>query len=162
MPAVLEGAEVVADLGVGPVGVANDLAADDSLSINDVGLGPSFGVVELGGGLLGVAYADEIDVMTGEKPAVSGWILVNADCEDCELRMIVLKLKESRYLLNTRRAPCGPEIQQYNAATITGEVDGGGAIGNGEVRSDFAGLAGVSAAIASRKEKERRQGDQGE
>ena len=59
--------EVGADLGVGPVRVADDFAADDALAIDDVGFGPSFGVVELGGGLVGIADGDQVDVAAARK-----------------------------------------------------------------------------------------------
>jgi hypothetical protein len=159
---ILERAEVVADFRVGPVGVADDFAADDAFSIDDVGFGPAFGVEELGGGLVGIADADEVNMMAGEEAVVGGRVLVDADGKDGKLGVVMLKLKERGHLLDTGRAPGGPEVQQHDTAAIAGEVNGGFAIGDGEIRSGFAGLAGMSSAIASREKKERGQHSQTE
>lgn len=152
----------MANLRVGPVGVADDLAADNSLAIDDVGFRPALSLVEPGSVLVGVADAGQVDVMAREKAAVSGRIFIDADGEDSEIGTIVLKLEESWNLLHAGWTPGGPEIEQDDAAAIAGEMNGGGSVGDCEIGGDFAGLAGMSAAIASGCEEERRQRDQRE
>ena len=149
MRTVLERAEVVADFGVGPVGVAYDFASDDARAIDDVGFGPALCVVELCGGLIRIADGGEVDVMAGKKAAVGGRVLVDADRQDGEFGVVVLKLEERRHLLDAGRAPGGPEVEQDYTAAVAGQVNGGFAIRDCEVRGNFSWLARVSATIAS-------------
>ena len=87
----LHALEIGADLGVGPVRVADDLAADDALAVDDIGLGPSLGVVKPGGGLAGVADGDEVDVPADEEAAVSVGVVVDADGEDGQIGPVVVE-----------------------------------------------------------------------
>ncbi len=119
-------------------------------------------MVEPGSRLVRIADADEINVVASEEPAVSGWICIDADGEDCEVGAVVLKLKERGHLLDAGRAPGGPEIQENDAAAVIGQMNRSGTVGDGEVRGNFAGLAGVSATVAARHNEERGQRDQSE
>src|ERR1035441_8403637 len=66
----LQALEIGADLGAGPVLRADELAPDDALAVDDVGLGPGLGVVEFGRGLGGVADRNQVHVAAGEGALV--------------------------------------------------------------------------------------------
>ena len=146
----LEVAEVVADFGVGPVGVADDFAADDAFSVDDVGFWPTVGAVELGDFLVGIADGVEIDVKSSEEAAVRAGVFVDADGEDGEVGAVVMEFHQGRRFLDAGRALAPPEIQQDYFAAVVGETDGVFAVADGEVgatRSAFAGIAPRSHAV---------------
>lgn len=66
----LQGLEEGADFGVGPILRADEFAADEALTIDDVGLGPHLSAEELGGGLVGITDGDEIEVAAIEEVLV--------------------------------------------------------------------------------------------
>jgi hypothetical protein len=136
----LEVIEVVADFGVGPVGVADDLAADKALSVDDVGLGPAVGAVKLGYFLVGVAHGVEIDMESSKEAAVGAGVFVDADGQDGDVGAIVLELHECRRLLDAGRALAPPEVQQDDFASVIGEADGVFAVAHGEVGSHSVGI----------------------
>jgi len=124
----LKSLEEGAEFGVVPVGVAYDLAADNTLAVNDVGLGPTFGVVELRSGLFGIADRNQVDVASGKKAPVICFIFVDADGKDGKIGTVVMELDQGRHLLDTGRAPGGPEVEQYNLAAVVSEVNGAGVV----------------------------------
>lgn len=159
----LEAVEVVADFGVGPVGVAYNFAADDAFAIDDVGFGPAVGAVELGDLLVGVADGVEVDVETSKESAVGAGVFVDADGEDGDVGAVVVKLHEGWRLLDAGRALAPPEIQQDDFAAVAGEVDGVFAIADGEVGCNPVGVYGRCATVAGSKaseEEQRAEGDE--
>ncbi len=74
--------EVRANLGVGPVWVADNLAADDALAVDYVGFWPAVGVEEPGGGLVGIADRRKVDVAADEESAICFGIFVDADAKN--------------------------------------------------------------------------------
>lgn len=151
----LEVLEVGADLGVGPVGGANEFAADDAFAVDGVGLGPHIGVEEIGGGLVGIAHGDEIDVAVADEAGVGVGVLVNADGENDEVWIVAVELEKRGDFFNAGSAPGGPEVEQYDFAAIAGEMDRSAAVGDGEVGCDFAGLRGMGSAVAAGDENSR-------
>jgi hypothetical protein len=151
----LEALEEGANFGVGPVGVADDLAANDAGAVDDVSLGPSIGVIELGGCLTGIADGGEIDVEASEETHISVGIFVDADGENGEVGTLMVKFNECGSLLNARAAPTGPEVEQDDLSPIVGQVDGVNAVSHGEVGCNLADLRRLGAAIATREGKQR-------
>ena len=158
----LKAVEVGADFGVGPVGVADDFASDYALAIDDVGFGPSFSVVELGGGLIGVADGDQVDMAAGDETGVGVGVFVDADGEDGQVGAVVVKLDQARHLLNAGGALRPPEVEQDDFAAIAGQVDGGCAVGYGEVGRSLAGEVGMCAAVArgGKSERQKKNGEE--
>lgn len=158
----LEAVEVGADFGVGPVGVAYNFAADVAFAIDDVGLGPAVGSVELGYFLIGVADGVEVDVEAGEEAAVRTGIFVDGNCEDGDVGAVVVQLHERRGFLDTGRALAPPEIQQDNLAAVVGEADGVFAVADGEVGRFSVGVFGDAAAVTCGGEGQEQQSADGD
>ena len=59
-----------------------NLAAEDTLAIDDVGLGPSGGAVHRGHFLLGIADGQEINAMQFEKAVIGVAVDVDADAQN--------------------------------------------------------------------------------
>jgi len=152
-----EAVEVGSDFGIGPVGVAYDFAANDTLTIDDVGFGPAVSAVELGDFLLGVADGVQIDMEAVQEPSVGGVIFVDADGENGEIRAIVVELHEGGRLLDTGRTLAPPEVQQDDFAAIVGEADGVFAVADGEVGGYAIGICRRCSAVAGRCEGEHQQ-----
>ena len=156
----LEAIEVGADFGVGPVGVADDFAADDAFAIDDVGLGPAVSAVKFSDFLIGIADGVEIDVEAGEEAAIGAGVFIDADGEDGNVRAIVVKLHEGGGLLDAGRALTPPEVQENDFAPVVGEADGVLAIADGEVGGDAVGVYGRCSAVACCCEGEHQQKSQ--
>ncbi len=145
-----------ADLGIGPVGVADHFAANDAIAVDDVGLRPSVGAVHLGHGLVGIADSGQVDVEALEEALVSIGVLVDAHGEDGDVGALVMELDQGGSLLDAGSAPAGPEIEQNNLTLVTGKMDGVLAVGNRKIGGFFANMRGFGAAIAPRpKDKTR-------
>ena len=144
-----------ANFRVGPVLGPDELAANNAFSVDDVGFRPHVGVVELGGRLGGVAHRDQVHVAAGDEAGVGVGIFVDADGQDDEIGPVVVKLEKRWQFNHAGLAPRCPEVEQHNLAAIAGKVDGGGAVGDGEIRGGFAGLGGMSAAVAGADEGQR-------
>ena len=152
---VLQAVEVRANLWVGPVRVADQLAAHDAAAVNDVGLGTAIGVVKLGGCLVGVADGGQGDVAHGDEALVVAFIFVDADGEDGQIGAVAMQLQQAGEFLNAWNALRPPEIEQNNLAAIVGQMNGGCAVGDCKVWSGFAGQTGMGSAIAGRHEGQR-------
>ncbi len=124
----LQPVEEGTNLGAGPILGAYEFAADDPLAVDDVGLRPHVGVVELGRGFVRIADVDEIHMMPAEKAGVCVGILVDADGKHSQAGLIVVKLKKRWQLDDAGLAPGGPEVEQDHPATIAGEVNAVGAV----------------------------------
>ncbi len=154
---LLEPIDIVADFGACPVLGADEFAADDSLAIDDVGLGPHVAVVEAGGFLGGIVHSDQVDVAHGDEVPVHLGIFIDAHSQDDQIGLVVMELEEGRHLHDAGGAPGGPEVQQDDLAAIAGEVDGGGSVGDGKVGGHVAGLGGMRAAVAGGDEGQRQE-----
>lgn len=120
---VLEATEVGADLGVGPVSCSDEFAADEALAINDVGFRPHVGVEEFRRGLVGVADRDQIHMMAQDEAAVGAGIVVDADGQDGEVRVVVVELQQRGQFFDAGGAFAPPEIQEHDFTAIVGQVD---------------------------------------
>jgi hypothetical protein len=158
----LERLEKGADGGAGPVLRADVFAADDAVAVDDVGLRPHVGVEEFGSGLAGVADGDEVDMTPGDEGGIGVRVIVNADADDDQAGHIAVKLKERRQLLDAGGALTPPEVEQDHAAAIAGQMDGGGAVRDGEVGSGDIELCGPHAAVAGRRKREGEEKREGE
>jgi hypothetical protein len=151
-----------ADFWAGPVLGADELAADYAFAVDDVGFRPHVGVEEICGGLLGVADGDEVDVAAKQEAGVGVGVLVDADGEDGEAGLVVVEFEKRWQFDDAGLAPSGPEVEQDDLAAITGEVDGGCAVGYGEIGGGLAGLGGMGAAVAGGDKGQREKEKDGE
>jgi len=147
-PSHLEGFEEAANFGVGPVLGSNELAANDTLTVDHVSLRPHLGTEELGDRLFWIADGDQVEVATVDKSSVFVWILVDADADHCQVGPVVVELEERRRLLDAGSAPGSPKIQQDHFAAIVGQVDGGASVRDGEIGCRGGELGRMSAAVA--------------
>ena len=119
--------EISSNLGAGPVLRSDELAADDSLAVDDGG---------------------QVDMMFNDEARIGGTIVVNADGENGEAGLLMMEREKRWHLLNAGSAPRCPEIEQDDLAAVIRQMNCGCAVGDGEVGSRFAGLRGVRTAIA--------------
>ena len=117
-------------------------------------------MVEPGCTLVWVSYGGEVHAVAGDEAVVCVRVFVDADGEDGEIGAVVVEFNESWHLLDARRAPGGPEVEQDDLAAIAGEMDGGGSVRYVEVGGGFAGLRGARAAIAGGKQGQRQQDEE--
>jgi len=153
----LEALEKGADFGIGPVLGTDELAADDALAVDDVGFRPHVRVEELGGSFIRVADGDQVNAAPGDEVAVGVGVFVDADGQDGEVGLVVVQIEQGGQLHHARLAPGSPEVEQDDLAPVVGEVNGGRAIGDGEVRGRVAGLAGMRTAVAGRQQGQRQE-----
>ena len=150
------------DLGAGRVLRGDELAAEDAARVDDVGLGELEGAVEAWDARGGVAQGEQVDAVVEQEAAVGSGVVVLADGEDGELREAVLKFHQAGQFLDAGKAPCGPEVEDDDAATKLGERDGAAAVGEGELGGWGADAGGVVAAVAGgereRAEREEKNG----
>ena len=139
-------------LRAGPVLRSHKLPPDDSLAVNDVGFRPHVCLEECGCGLFGIADSDEVYMTADKEILVFIRILVDAYADNRQVGQIVVQLDERGQLDQAGRAPCGPEIEQDDVAAIAGKVHGGGAVGDGKVRRQPAGLRGERTPVAAGRE----------
>jgi hypothetical protein len=62
--------------------------------------------------------------------------------------------EEAGELFDTRSAPCCPEIEDDDVAAELAEIDGFGAVGDGELGCGAADMAGMIATIATCDEQD--------
>jgi len=145
----LEGLQIAEDFGTGPIGGADEAAANAALAVDHVSLGPLLGAVFAGGRLLGVADGDEVDVAADEELLIGVGVFVDADGEDGVLGMLVVELGERGQLEDAGLAPACPEVKQHDLAPVVGQMDRRGAVGYVEVGGRLAGLRGMAAAVTT-------------
>ena len=136
---------------------ADDLAADEALTVDDVSLRPALGVIELCGGLGRVADRGQVHVMANEKTAVGVRVLIDADGEDSDVGPIVVQLEQRGHLHDAWRAPGSPEVEQYHAAPVAGQVNGSRAVGEIEIRGWLAGQGRVHATVTTGHQGQRQK-----
>jgi hypothetical protein len=101
------------------------------------------------------------------KAGVCVGILVDADGKDDQVGLVVVKIEERWQLDDAGLAPGGPEVEQDHPAPVARQVNGGGAVGDGEVGSAslpvWAGwaprLQADNSASGSRKTKKKHRGN---
>jgi len=145
--------EVVHDVRVGPVLRADELTAEGALAVDDVGFGNLDGAVEGVDALVGVADGDEVDVVFDEELVVDVGILVHADGDDFEVGHLLVESEQAGELFDAGRAPGGPEIEHDDVAAEFGEIDGVGAVGDGELGRGLVDVVGMGAAVAAGNKK---------
>ena len=149
-------AEVVFDLGAGPVLRSDELTADAAGGIDDVGLGRAGGAVGKVGFLGEIEGHDHVaDVVVDEELMVGVGVGVEADGQHHHSRHLLLNLHERGQLFEAGWAPGGPEIQNHRLAAIAAQADGAALVVNGEVRGKRAYLGGMIATVASDSAGER-------
>jgi hypothetical protein len=141
--------EVGHEGGIGPVLGADELAAQDALSVDDVGFGDLDGAVEGVDALVFVADGDEIDVVVDEELAVDVGVLIHADGDDFEAGHLFVEGEEAGEFFDAGSAPGGPEIEDDDAAAQLAEIDGVGGVADDELGGGFADVGGMTAAVAA-------------
>lgn len=119
----LEFGEVIGDLGAGPVLGSDELAAEDAVSVDDVGFGDLDGAVEGIDAAIGIADGDEVYVMLDEESVVDLVVLVGGDGDDGELGVALFEGEQAGELFDAGSAPGGPEVEDDDVAAVLGEVD---------------------------------------
>lgn len=89
---LLQTVQIVPDFGVGPVWVADDLAPNDPLAVNDVGFGPTLGSVHLCDCLVWIAHRVQIHVITVDESAVRRGVRIDADRKNGEIGPVSMQL----------------------------------------------------------------------
>ena len=153
----LKAAEVIADLGVRPVRVAHNLAADHTPAIDDVSLRPTLGPIHLRNRLLRVADRGHVNVIPGDEPAVGSRVLVDADRKDRKIGPIVVQLLQRRRLLDAGRTPTPPDVQQHYFAPVIRQADGVFSVADREVRRNLIRVGRARPAIAAASERQSNQ-----
>ena len=151
--------QVVDDFGAGPVLGGDEFAAEDSVAVDDVGLGDLDGAVEVADLSVGVADGEQVDVMAGEEVLVGSGVLVPGDGDDVKIWHLSLEGEEAGELFDAGGTVGGPEVEQDYVAAEFAEVGGVGAVGDGKLGRGGGDVAGVAAAVAAGGEC--REEDQG-
>ena len=116
---------------------------------------------ELGCRLVGVADGDEVDVAAGDEGGVGIGILIDADGEDDEVGIGRGGAGAEKAVPRCRAAhQVAQKLSSDDFAAVVGEMDGAGAVGDGEVWGGLAGLCGMGAAVAGgdQSQREEREG----
>jgi hypothetical protein len=74
----------------------------------------------------------------------------------------MVEREQRGHLFDARYAPACPEVKQDNVAAVAGQMNGGRAVGDGEIGGNLAGLGGMRAAIARRQRSQSQKEDQDE
>lgn len=152
--------QVVEDFGIGPVLGADEFAADDPVSVDDVGFGRPRCVEGIAGLVVEIDDGgDAGDVVVDQVLAVVGLGGVEGDGDDSDVGHVALELDEGGELLCTGRAPAGPEIEDDDLALffVLAEGHGLSAVVDGDFGGAFADLSGVGGAIAGKQAAGNRQ-----
>ena len=150
--------EVAGDLGAGPVLGVDELAAEEAVLVDDVGLGDLGSAVELVDAAVGVSDGGDLDVVIGEEATVDVVRLVHGDTDDGEVGHLLVEFEEARKFFDAGRAPGGPEIEDDGFAAKLSEVDGLFAVGDGELRGGLGEGLRVIAAVAAEGQQGEREG----
>ncbi len=95
--------------------------------------------------------------MFGQELLVGRLVFVGADGQDYDSGQSLLKCDECWQLLNARRTPGSPEIEDNYLAVIGAEMYGCGAIGDREIGGRASNIGGVRATVASSPRERQRQ-----
>lgn len=111
-----------------------------------------------GSGLFGITDGDEVDVTAANEAGVRVRVLIDADAQDDQIRVIVVELKQGGKLRDAGRALAPPKVQEHDLAAVVGQVDGSSSVGDGKVGRPLVKLGRMCTSIASWKQSERQQG----
>jgi len=117
---LLQFIEVGEDFGGSPVGGTYEFSADDSVFIDDVGFGwadRSVGEVAF---FRRVEDSEQVDVVVGDVGLVGVFVVVEADGKDDDVGHVALELDERREFFEAGGAPGGPEVEDYDFASVVG------------------------------------------
>ena len=124
------------------------------MAVDDVGLGGPSGAKGEVALLRLVADGEEVDVVVSQELTIRVDVVVEIDAEDDDLRHLLLEICQRGQFFKTRSAPGGPEIEDDDFAAIVGEMDGSGAVDDGEVWGGRGHLRGMRAAITAGTENQ--------
>ena len=140
---------------------ADDFAGDFAMAVDDVRFGDHGGAVGLGdGGAVffggGIAIGGEADVLVLEEFSVGGVVFVGRNAQDQGVTRgdVPLETLQGGGFLDAGLAPGAPEIEDDDFAAIVGEMDGSGAVDDGEVWGGRGHLRGMRAAITAGTENQ--------
>lgn len=86
--------------------------------------------------------------MLDEEAAVDVVVFVVTDGNHDDIGHLLLELDETGQFDDTWSAPCGPQIEDDDVATVLAEFKGSDAIADGEIRRYRADLMGMASTIA--------------
>src|ERR1700690_710459 len=111
-PAELKLVQEIHDLGLAPFHGADELAAYDSVAIDNVGLGPFETAIKAAGLLVRIAHGQEVDFVVLQKLVIGIAVNIYADAHDSHTLVseALLQLNQRGHLLHARRAPRSPEV----------------------------------------------------
>jgi len=143
--------QVVGNLATGPVHRSDEFAAHYAFTIDDVGLGPAVGAVEVWTFLRFVAHSDKIDAVIFQKPLVSRFVGVDADPNHGNAATLEIGLHpdQRRHFGDTGSAPAGPEIEQDDLSAVLAKSEFAVGILHREVGGVLADAGWAGAAVAS-------------
>ena len=153
----LETLQVAANLGVRPVGRADEFPADYPVAVNGIGFGPHVGVEKIGCALAWIADSNQIDMAISDEAGIRIGIVVDAYREDHDIGILMMELLQRRKLFDAGAALAPPKVQKHNFTAVVGKVHGSLSVRNGEVRSRFPSLFWVRAAIAAKNRGQRQK-----
>ncbi len=129
--------DVVQDLGIGPVLRADELAADFTLPVDDVGLGRTGGAEGQVALLRFIMDGEQVDMIVAEELVIGVDVVVEIDGKHNDLRQLLLEGDQRGQFFKAGSAPGGPEIEDQGFAAVIAEVDCLCAVDDGEVGSRF-------------------------
>ena len=108
-----------------PIDGPDELAAQHTLAVDDVGLGKLEGSVKVVALLVGIAHGEQVDVVLFEKILVGALVGVDADRHHLHTLALhlLLHLHQRRHFFDAGRTPGGPEIQHHHFAAKFVEAD---------------------------------------
>jgi hypothetical protein len=94
-------------------------------------------------------------VVANEEAAVCIRVFVDADGQYSQVGLFVVQFEQGGHLLDARRAPGRPEVEQHHLASVACQMDGGRTVRDGEIRRLLAGLGRMRTAVAPRCKSQR-------
>ena len=137
------------NLRIAPIRSPNKSPPDIPLPVDDESLRPARRRILLRRNLLRIPNRREIHMPLHQKSLISRLIFINAHRQNRILRMLMMKFKQRRQLLNARRTPTPPEIQQHYLPPITCKMNRCPAVLDGKVRRSLANLLRMASAVAA-------------
>jgi hypothetical protein len=148
----LEFAEKIHDLCLIPIHGSNEFASDDSFLIDYVSLGKLECAVKVVAFLAGIPHGEQIHFVVFQELVVRAVVVIDAYRQnfDSFIFHTLLQGFERWQLLETRRAPGSPKIQNHNLATIITKSDFAIRVLHREVRSNGSDAGWLRATITAR------------
>ena len=104
-----------------------------------------------------IANRDQVHMMADEEAVVCILVVIDADGHDGQIGVVMVKLDQRGHLLDAGGAPGCPKAEHNNTAPVAGQMDGGCAVGDGEIRGCLVRLSRMSAAIAAGSESQQQK-----